>query len=157
MTGRNTASRSTRFDKSSSVPRGVPGFRSSIVLGSALGGAIALLFVALPGVLIGLFSTDPAVLAYGRPLLAIGALYQFVDALGIVTDGALRGAGDTRWPFAVRCALSWLVFLPAAYLFAFPLGGGLTGAWLGGLVYTTLLTLYLTWRFRSGAWRRISI
>ncbi len=132
-------------------------FRSSIVLGSALGGAIALLFVALPGVLIGLFSSDPAVLAYGRPLLAIGALYQFVDALGIVTDGALRGAGDTRWPFAVRCALSWLVFLPAAYLFAFPLGGGLTGAWLGGLVYTTLLTLYLTWRFRSGAWRRISI
>jgi MATE family multidrug resistance protein len=132
-------------------------FRSSIVLGSLLGVLIAGLFLLIPDLLIGVFSKDPAVLAYGRPLLAVGALYQFLDAIGIVTDGALRGAGDTRWPFVVRCTLSWAVFLPAAYLMAVPLGGGLTGAWLGGLVHVTLLAIFLVWRFRSGAWRTITI
>jgi MATE family multidrug resistance protein len=132
-------------------------YRASIVLGSVLGGLIMLLFVCVPDLLLGIFSRDPAVLAYGRPLLAIGALYQFLDALSIVTDGALRGAGDTRWPFVVRCALSWVIFLPVAYVFAFPLGGGLTGAWFGGLVHVALLTAVLVWRFQSGAWRRIRI
>lgn len=132
-------------------------FRSSVVLGGALGLLIAALFIGAPEFLIGFFSKDPEVLAIGRPLLLIGAGYQFLDALGIVTDGALRGAGDTRWPFIVRCALSWLVFLPAAYLLAFPLGWGLTGAWLGGLIHISMLTVYLYWRFRSGAWREISI
>jgi MATE family multidrug resistance protein len=132
-------------------------YRSSIVLGALLGAGIALLFVAIPDQLLGIFSDDEAVLAYGRPLLALGAIYQFLDAMGIVTDGALRGAGDTRWPFLVRCGLSWFVFLPAAYVFAFPLGGGLTGAWIGGLVHVSLLMVYLVWRFRSGAWRRITI
>jgi MATE family multidrug resistance protein len=132
-------------------------YGSAIVLGGLLGGGIAVIFVAVPDLLLGIFSRDPDVLAYGRPLLALGALYQFLDAMGIVTDGALRGAGDTRWPFVARCALSWFVFLPAAYVMAFPLGGGLTGAWIGGLLHITLLTAFLVWRFRSGAWRRIEI
>lgn len=131
--------------------------RSSLGLGGLLGLGIALLFITIPDQLVGLFSTDPAVLALGRPLLRIGAAYQFLDAIGIVVDGALRGAGDTRWPFVVRCALSWLVFLPCAYVLAFPLNLGLTGAWLGGLAHISILTIFLLLRFRSGAWRRIEI
>jgi MATE family multidrug resistance protein len=132
-------------------------FRSSMVLGGLLGTTIAALFVLVPDTLVGLFTKDPEVLAFARPLLLIGAAYQLIDAVGIVTDGALRGAGDTRWPFAVRCSLSWLVFLPAAWIFAFPLGGGLTGAWAGGLVHIVLLAAALLWRFRSRAWQRITI
>ena len=30
-----------------------------------------------------------------RPLMLIGAVFQFFDAFGILADGALRGAGDT--------------------------------------------------------------
>jgi MATE family multidrug resistance protein len=132
-------------------------FRSSILLGGFLGAMIAALFVLVPDALVGIFSDDPEVLAFARPLLLIGAAYQLVDALGIVTDGALRGAGDTRWPFVVRCTLSWFVFLPLAWTLAFPLGLGLTGAWLGGLAHILLLTSALVWRFRSQAWRRITI
>jgi MATE family multidrug resistance protein len=132
-------------------------FRSATLLGGLLGAMIALLFVLVPDTLVGIFSDDPKVLAFARPLLLIGAAYQLLDAIGIVTDGALRGAGDTRWPFAVRCGLSWLVFLPVAWVLAFPFGGGLTGAWLGGLAHILLLTSALVWRFRSQAWRRIRI
>lgn len=131
--------------------------RSSMLLGCILAAIIAALFMLIPDLLIGMFSTDPNVLRYGRPLLLVGACYQFFDAIAIVSDGALRGAGDTRWPFVARCLLSWFVFLPLAYLFAIPMGGGLTGAWLAGLVSIVLLALYLVLRFRSGAWRQIEI
>jgi MATE family multidrug resistance protein len=131
--------------------------RSSMLLGSILAAIIAALFMLIPDLLLGLFSSDPDVLRYGGPLLMVGALYQFFDAIAIVSDGALRGAGDTRWPFVMRCLLSWLVFLPLAYLLAVPVGWGLTGAWLGGLGQILLLAILLVFRFRSGAWRRIQI
>ncbi len=132
-------------------------FRSALKLTLLLSGGIALLFITLPGPLMRIFSDDPDVLRLGGPLLLVGAVFQFFDAFGIVTDGALRGAGDTRWPFLVRFAMAWGLFLPLAWLFGIPLGGGLTGAWLGGTIYVCVLTVYLLWRFRSGAWREIRI
>ena len=48
------------------------------------------------------------VLALGRPLLLLGAFFQLADAVAIISEGALRGAGDTRWPFAVEIGrASW--------------------------------------------------
>jgi MATE family multidrug resistance protein len=132
-------------------------FRSSIRIGLLMSGGIAVLFVAVPGPLLRIFTDDPAVVALGRPLLAIGALFQIFDFLAIVTEGALRGAGDTRWPFAVETALGWGFFVPLAYVLGVVLEGGLTGAWFGGLVYVCALALVLVLRFRSGAWRKIAI
>ncbi len=132
-------------------------FRSSVLLGTLLTVGVGALFLAIPERLVGLFADDPAVLAYAAPLLAVGALYQYCDAMAIVTDGALRGAGDTKWPFFARSALAWGMLLPLAWLFAFRFDGGLTGAWLGGLVSMALLAALLFFRFRSGAWQRIRI
>ena len=126
-------------------------------LGGAVASGVALLYVAIPGPLLRIFTDDPEVVALGVPLLALGALFQLFDAMGIITQGALRGAGDTRWPFVVHTLLAWGLFVPLSYLLGVSLGGGLAGAWLGGLVYVGLLAVVLVWRFRSGAWRTISI
>jgi MATE family multidrug resistance protein len=132
-------------------------FASSLTLGIALAGVVAVLFVALPGPLLRIFTDDPNVVALGRPLLAIGALFQLFDAIAIITEGALRGAGDTRWPFLVETAFGWGIFVPLAYLLGVTLEGGLTGAWSGGLVSLGLMAFFLVRRFRSGAWQRIRI
>lgn len=141
-------------DEPDSVDRS---FRSSIVIGLGLSGVIALLFIAVPGPLLRIFTDDPGVVSLGRPLLAIGALFQVFDFLAIVTEGALRGAGDTRWPFVVETALGWGFFVPLAYVLGVMLEGGLTGAWIGGLIYVIALALVLLRRFRSGAWQQIRI
>jgi MATE family multidrug resistance protein len=96
-------------------------------------------------------------LALARPLLALGALFQLVDAIGIVSSGALRGAGDTRWPFLVQASLAWCLRLPLVYVLASLLKGGVFGAWAGELVYLTVLTLALALRFRAGHWRTVHI
>ncbi len=132
-------------------------FRRALGLAAGLGVTVATLFLTLPGPLLRLFSQDTAVLELGGPLLALGAGFQLLDALGIVASGALRGAGDTRWPFLAQAGLAWFVFLPAAWGLGIGLGGGLTGAWAGGVVYVAALAAAFVWRFRAGAWRRIRI
>jgi MATE family multidrug resistance protein len=132
-------------------------FRAGMILSFFISGGVGLLFVLIPDALLGIFSDDSEVIRMGTSLLAIGALFQFFDAFGIVADGALHGAGDTRVPFLVRFILAWAVFLPLAWLLAFHLEGGLNGAWLGAAIHIFLLTAYLIWRFQSGAWRKIKI
>lgn len=119
--------------------------------------AAAAVFLSVPELCLRIFTDDADVLALGAPLLAVGAAFQVADAFGVLAGGALRGAGDTRWPFLAQTALAWGLFLPAAYVGGFVLDGGLTGAWLGGVVYVAVLGLALSWRFRSGAWKRVRI
>ena len=132
-------------------------FRSGLKLAVFLAGGIAILFYSVPELLVGIFTDDPEVIRLGVPLILLGALFQFFDAFGIVADGALRGAGDTRWPFVIRFALGWLVFLPLAYWMGIVLEGGLSWAWAAGVIEVSLLSMALIWRFRSGAWRHIVI
>jgi MATE family multidrug resistance protein len=132
-------------------------FRSAQLLGLAVAAIVAVLFVAAPHALIGIFSSDPAVIALARPLLALGAFFQVVDAVGIIASGALRGAGDTRWPFVVQAAMAWLLRLPAVYVAAIVLEGGVFGAWAGELVYLLALTAAFVLRFQAGHWRTMRI
>jgi MATE family multidrug resistance protein len=132
-------------------------FESGIKLALWIASAVALLFFAAPELCIRIFSDDPAVIALGVPLVRLGALYELVDAVAIVASGALRGAGDTRWCFAVQAVLAWLLYLPAAWFFGAFLGFGLTGAWAGGLVYIGVMGFAFHHRFRSGAWREVVI
>jgi multidrug resistance protein, MATE family len=146
-----------RFTGAGDHPAVERSFRSSLALGALLSSGLAVVYVTAGGPLLRLFTDDPAVIALGRPLLAMGAAYQIFDALGIIAEGALRGAGDTRWPFAVHTVLNWVFFVPLAYLLGVRLDYGLFGAWCGGLVFVVALAALLAWRFRSGAWRRIRI
>jgi multidrug resistance protein, MATE family len=132
-------------------------YRSAMKLGFVLAAGVAVLFCAVPELLLGVFTRDPEVLALGRPLLALGAVFQLVDAAGIIVGGALRGAGDTRWPFVVQASLAWLVRLPLVYVAAVVLRGGVTGAWWGELGYIIVLGSVFLLRFQRGAWKHICI
>jgi MATE family multidrug resistance protein len=132
-------------------------FHSSLVLGAIVAGLVGALFVAIPGPLLRIFTDDPSVVELGVSLLALGALFQLFDAGGIIAEGALRGAGDTRWPFVAHTLFGWGFFVPAAYVLGIVLDGGLRGAWLGGLLYVIALSTVLVRRFRSGAWQSVRI
>jgi multidrug resistance protein, MATE family len=132
-------------------------FRSSLLLGAMLSGLVGLLLVTIPEPLLRIFSSDPEVIRLGVPLLALGAFFQLFDAAGIISEGALRGAGDTRWPFLAHSLLGWGFFVPSAYLLGVTLDLGLYGAWIAGTVYVILLSSVMIQRFRSGAWQHVRI
>jgi MATE family multidrug resistance protein len=132
-------------------------FRTAVHLGLGLGGVVAALFVTIPTPLLRIFTDDPAVMTLGRPLLLLGALFQICDAVVIISEGSLRGAGDTRIPFLMQTCFGWLLFLPLGYGLGVTLGYGLTGAWAGGTISIAVLAVLLLRRFNSGAWERIQI
>ena len=122
----------------------------AITLAVAFMTVSGLLFFAVPHVLIGLFTTDPAVLAVGTSLLGLAAIFQLFDGIQGVITGTLRGLGDTRTPMIVNLAAHWLLGLPVSYTLCFVFGWGVWGLWIGlslGLIVTGVILLYV-WTVR---------
>jgi len=132
-------------------------YHSAMKLAIGLALAIVALFLLAPEQLTRMYTDDAEVLALARPLLALGAAFQLFDALQIVASGALRGAGDTRWPFLVQTGLAWVVRLPLAWLLAVTLGYGVVGAWYAEFAFILTLSVAVMWRFRTGVWREVRI
>jgi multidrug resistance protein, MATE family len=103
---------------------------SQLAMGVA--GVCAVLFVAIPGVLLAPFDLDPAVWETAVRLLAISAAFQIFDAMAEVAEGTLAGLGATRWVLAMGIIESWVLRLPLSAYFAIGLGLGVEGVW-GGL------------------------
>ena len=146
-----------RYKGAADLPAAVRSYHSALKLAVGLAGLVALLFVLAPETLARLYTSDAEVLRLARPLFALAAAFQLFDALQIVAGGALRGAGDTRWPFLAQTLLAWLLRLPLVWLFAFALEGGVVGAWYAEFGFVLALTAVLGWRLRSGAWQAVRI
>ncbi|HEY7850512.1 MAG TPA: MATE family efflux transporter [Ktedonobacterales bacterium] len=118
----------------------------------AVTAALGLLALAVPQMLLGLFVADPAVLHAGALAQRLSLIILPASGATFIFNGALRGAGDTKFPVIVRAAGSWGLRVPLAALLIPVLGlpGGRIAMALdycaqAGLAY---------WRFRSGKWRK---
>jgi putative MATE family efflux protein len=120
------------------------------VMGSM--GALALL---VPNVLLSLFVADRSVLAAGDVAMRLSVLILPASAIAFVFNGALRGAGDTKFPVFVRAAGTWGLRVPLA-LFLIPLWA-LPGARLAMVADFCTEAGLTYWRFRSGRWRSMRV
>ncbi len=104
----------------------------------------------------------------GLKLVWIAGAYQVFDALNLASAFCLRGAGDVRAPTLYVIALAWLGFVPLAHMASFApgqgwvdalpqFGWGTVGGWTAALLYVVALGLIMWLRWRSGAWRRMSV
>jgi multidrug resistance protein, MATE family len=137
-------------------PRAAAAGWTAITLGTAFMVASGLVFVAVPGLLIGLFTTEPSVLRVGTSLLLLAAVFQLFDGIQGVITGTLRGLGDTRTPMLVNLAAHWLLGLPVGYTLCFIIGWGVYGLWVGlslGLIVTGV-TLLWVWTRRVHEYRK---
>ncbi|NJL34782.1 MAG: MATE family efflux transporter [Chloroflexaceae bacterium] len=118
---------------------------------------IGLTMIFFPEALLSLFVDDPAVIATGADSLRAAGMIQPVLAVGFILNGALRGAGDTKWPLISRLITAWGIRLPLAWLLVVELGMGLNGIWLTMCIDFTVQALLAMWRFASGRWKTIEV
>lgn len=128
------------------------GAKTVLVLSAIFALLTVVLFLTLPGPMIGLFldPEDPervAVIAAGIGLLAAAALFQLVDAAQVMALGLLRGVQDTRVPMVIATLSYWAVGIPASYLLGFTWGYGGVGVWLGLAVGLALAGVFMMVRF----------
>ena len=137
--------------------RAITRYKAALKLGAAYMTVMGVLFVLFRHELVGFFRSEPEIVELGGKFLIFGAAFQFLNAIGIVTSGALKGAGDTKWPLMAGIAAAWGIFLPLGYVLSTYTTLGVFGGWLGATVYIYLLGAALFWRFISGKWQRINL
>jgi multidrug resistance protein, MATE family len=116
---------------------------------------MGLLFVLFPELFLRMLVSDPAVVAAGvLPLRMVGVIQPLLAA-NFVYAGALRGAGDTRWPLLIKLIAPWFIRLPLALLLI-PIWG-LDGAWLAMSIDLAAQGVLAYWRFRGDRWERIKV
>jgi MATE family multidrug resistance protein len=98
------------------------------------------------------------IIQLGANMLIVVAVFQTVDALGIVYTGALRGAGDTVFPGIVTAIYSWVFIVGGGWIAVtfFPQLGSI-GPWIAASVYIILIGLTMAYRFERGGWRSIDL
>jgi MATE family multidrug resistance protein len=94
----------------------------------------------------------------GSNMLILVALFQTIDALGIVYTGALRGAGDTVWPGMITAIYSWVFIVGGGWIAItyFPETGSI-GPWIAAATYVILIGITMVVRFERCGWRSIDL
>jgi len=132
------------------------GLRRGAAVIVALSQGFAIFVVALllliPEQMIGLF-LDPdeprraAILAIGRRLLAVAALFQVADAAQVMALALLRGLQDTRAPMLHAVFSYWVVGVPLSWWLGTRAGWGAEGVWVGLVVGLGLAAILMQARF----------
>ncbi len=96
--------------------------------------------------------------AIGAGIFICAAVFQLLDAVGIVYTGALRGAGDTLFPGVATVVLSWVVIVGGGFVMTRVLPElESTGPWIAATIYIVVLGIVLAARFERGGWRKLHL
>lgn len=115
-------------------------------------GALGVVFIVFRQPLAAAFTTDSEVLRIAAESMIPLGLTQPLWAIGFVSAGGLRGAGNTRFPLYMTLLGIWGTVLLAIAM-TNTLHVGLAYVWGGFLIFSPL-TAYLSWRrFRVGDWK----
>jgi putative MATE family efflux protein len=116
-------------------------------------GVVGVVFVALAGPIVRLFSSDAEVVRHGSTALRVVALGFPLYAFGMVLTQAFNGAGDTWTPTWINLAVFWALEIPLAYLLAHTLGIGPKGAFWAITIAFSSLAVVSGAIFRRGRWK----
>ncbi len=116
-------------------------------------GSIGLLFVLLAKVIVGLFTSDPAVFPYGVDCLRVVACGFPFYAYGMVLTQSFNGAGDTFTPTVINFFVFWLWEIPLAYALAIVFGLGPHGVFLAMTIAFSTLAVVSGLIFQRGRWK----
>lgn len=125
----------------------------SVALMSLGGVAIAILAEDIAS----LFVDDTQVISNTVWFIYMLGLAQPFMAIDFTLGGALRGAGDTRFPLVTVIVAFYVVRLglSAAVIYLFDLG--LAWLWATLIADYAVRSLLKSWRFRQGAWAEIAV
>jgi multidrug resistance protein, MATE family len=124
----------------------------AIAMGCAFMSCSGILFWLAPSPILRVYTPDAQVLAIGRNLLAIAAVFQLFDGIQAVTTGALRGLGNTRTPMMINLGGYYLLGLPLGYFLCFNRGEGIYGLWIGLSLALIAIAIYLLYSWARQAW-----
>lgn len=120
-------------------------------------GSVAILMIAFPRAIVGLFTSDIGIIAIGADCLRIIAYGYAFYAIGMVVTQAFNGAGDTYTPTWINLICFWVVQVPLAYSLAHSAGFGPRGVFISVTVGESLVAVLAVLLFLRGKWKRQAV
>ena len=104
-----------------------------------------------------LFSPEPDVLKAGLPVLRIFGASLPILAVQCTYNGALQGAGDTKFNAPIFLLTTICIRLPVAMLFKDVFGWGLVGVNSASIVDQIVRAALFYARYKTGKWKTIKL
>jgi multidrug resistance protein, MATE family len=113
---------------------------------------MALVMVAMPEVLIGLFLDasvpgNAEVIRIAVSFLLVAAVFQIFDGAQVAGAGMLRGLQDTTWPMLFAGFGYWVIGIGVGGLLAFRFGMDGVGIWIGLASGLAVVSVLMLWRW----------
>ena len=90
-------------------------------------------------------------------LLIFSTYIEFGHSLNLVYIGALKGAGDIRFPVLYGICSNWGIMVLGSYILGLKMGLGLIGFWLGIGTDETTRGIVMFFRWKSRRWQKHSL
>jgi putative MATE family efflux protein len=117
-------------------------------------GVVGLIILLFSHSIVGFFTHEANVLAYGAECLHIVS-YGFVFyAFGMVLGASFNGAGDTWTPTYLNLVIFWLLEIPLASVLAYRFGLGPSGVFWAITIAFSMLAVVSAALFKQGKWKR---
>ena len=132
------------------IERARQGYRSTLLMTALLSIVLLLVIVLFRHPIMSLFSPNQNIVNLGADYLLIVSPFYICFSVLFVSNGALRGAGDTLIPMFITLFSLWAVRIPLSYYLS--KGIGVNGIWWGvpsGWIVGMLLSY---WYYQSGRW-----
>jgi putative MATE family efflux protein len=144
----------------------------TFLVGGGVMVAAGVVLYAAPAAMTRLFvrPEQTEVIALTASLLPIVALSMPALAVVSILGGALRGAGDTRWPLVFTFVGLLIVRIPGTYWLAHTTlhvpfldmaiqgrGLGVRGAWYAMVTDVVVRCVLIAYRFWHGGWKRVRV
>ena len=118
------------------------------------------LFLMAPGALARIYTNEESIIAFAITLIPLAGVFGVADGIQVVSGGALRGAGDTRFPMLMHLLGFWVFGIPLGCILAFRYERGPAGLWWGLVAGLTAVAIVLLARVRvrlAGELERVRI
>lgn len=126
-------------------------------LGAIIMSFMGVIFFLFPRYLMRLLTPEPEIIAMGSMCLRIVALAQPPFATAMILAGAIRGAGDTKYPMYATITGMLLIRLSLAMLLGVYLKMGLFGIWIAMAIDLYYRGILFYRRFNSGYWKTTKV
>lgn len=131
------------------------GYRSTLLMTNSIAVLISILFLAIPRLIIQVFTNDAAVIEVGVEYMHIVAPFYLFFSTMFVLTGTLRGAGATLIPMFITLIALWIVRIPVSWILSESIGR--SGIWwgvpIGWMVGMIISYIY----YKKGNWKKAKI
>ena len=114
--------------------------------------SIILLINLFRGPIVGFFTKQEEISALVSTLLLLSIYLEFGRSKNLIYIGALKGAGDIKFPVLYGMFSNWVIMVGGSWLLGLKLGLGVAGFWLGIATDETTRGLVMMLRWKSKRW-----